>query len=73
MKQKKTKTSEILKYLQSHKKGLTPADAYRKFGSMRLADVVFNLRKQGHDIETRTERKKDQYGNFCEYARYLYR
>tara|TARA_R100000908_G_C3631313_1_gene72042 strand:+ start:146 stop:367 length:222 start_codon:yes stop_codon:yes gene_type:complete len=54
MLKKKTQKEEILKYFESGGV-LTPIDALRKFGCFRLAAIVFDLKKEGHDIKTRLE------------------
>ena len=51
MKKQKTKLEQIQKHLESGKK-LTAAQAYEKYGSMRLASVVFSLKKAGLPIVT---------------------
>ena len=54
MLKKKTQKEEILKYFETGAV-LTPIDALRKFGCFRLAAIVFDLKKEGHDIHTRIE------------------
>lgn len=44
--------TQVLNHLQ--KSSITPLDALRKYGSLRLAALVFNLRKEGHNIVTDT-------------------
>ncbi len=68
---KKTQTSEILRYLKSHKKGITPKLAEDMFGTMRLGSIIHNLRRQGHEIETIDEYTKTRYGTTTRYARYI--
>tara|TARA_Y100001972_G_C7557781_1_gene280218 strand:+ start:419 stop:616 length:198 start_codon:yes stop_codon:yes gene_type:complete len=46
-----TQNEQILKHLQSGKT-LSPLDALKKFGCMRLGARVYNLKQEGHDIET---------------------
>ena len=66
---KKTKTSEILKYMRSHK-CISDRVARDKFGATRLGSIIFNLRKRGYVIETVMCYEKDRYGNTCCYAKY---
>lgn len=42
----------ILKHLRKHRK-ITPLEALRRYGCMRLGGRVHDLRAQGHDIRTR--------------------
>ena len=49
---------------------LTSAEAFRMFGSTRLADVVFRLRKQGLNIVSKNITGKDRYGNRCDFCAY---
>lgn len=65
-----TQEEAILKYLQTHKKGLTNKEADEKFGATRLGGVVHNLRKKGHDIRTVDVKGKTRYGTMAKFARY---
>jgi len=47
-----TQKSEVLYHLQKGFK-LTGLQALKKFGVMRLAAVVFDLRQEGYDIKSR--------------------
>lgn len=69
---KKTKTSEILKYMRAHK-CITDRVARDKFGATRLGSIIFNLRKRGYYIETVICYEKDRYGNTCSFAKYYLR
>jgi hypothetical protein len=40
----------VLNHLKSQP--LTPLVALKKYGTMRLAAIVFNLRDEGHNIKT---------------------
>lgn len=61
---------QILKYLKTHKKGITPLDALRLFGCMRLSGRIFNLREEGHDIRTEIETVEYEDGSKKCFARY---
>jgi hypothetical protein len=43
--------TEVLNHLK--KEPLTPLVALKKYGTMRLAALIFNLRDEGHNINTR--------------------
>ena len=51
MKKVKTQQEQIQKHLQAGKK-ITAAQAYEKFGCLRLASRIFNLKKAGLPIIT---------------------
>ena len=55
---------QILRHLQSGST-LTPIDALSLFGSFRLGARIFELKEQGHKIETMTVRKNGK--NFACY------
>lgn len=67
---KRTQLSDVLKYLQTHKRGLTSVQAFNLFGVTRLSDIIFKLRKAGYDIVTEQITKKNQYGNTVTFACY---
>lgn len=58
----KTQTSDILKYLQTHKRGITSLEAINRFGATRLSDIIFRLRKKGYNIVTENNLVKNRYG-----------
>lgn len=58
----------VLKYLQTHKRGITSMQAFDLFKYTRLSGIIHDLRKQGHDIETEKRYTKD--GTM--YGRYIY-
>lgn len=57
----------ILKYLQTHKRGLSPIDALMKFGCLRLSARIFDLRAMGYDIITEDEPNRDGKGTHARY------
>lgn len=64
-----TKTDAVLKHLEEHQ-GITTFEAFSKYGATRLSDIVYRLKKRGHNIITVDRQQKDRYGNevkFCEY------
>lgn len=69
-KEQKSKTADVLKYLSTHKKGITPDIAKEKFHVGRLASIIYTLKKRGYNIETIKEVGTDAYGK-NEYARYI--
>ena len=61
----------VLDHLQSYGE-LTSMEAFEKYGATRLAAIVFDLKKMGHDIETREIVGKNRFGETCVYAKYIY-
>lgn len=47
---KQSQCDKILKYMQTHKTGITGKQAYKYAHSMNLAQRIFDLRKRGHNI-----------------------
>lgn len=71
MAERTTKTKQIKEYLLDNKK-ITPLVAFEKFHAQRLASIIFNLRRRGMNISTRTIVDKDCNGNTMQYAEYVY-
>jgi hypothetical protein len=61
-----TKKAKLLKYLQTHKLGITGHDALLKLGLYRLSGEIHELRKEGHNIKTEMCEREDG----TRYARY---
>lgn len=72
MKKKKTKVDAVLRYLETHKRGITQIKAIEKFDAYRLADIVFKLKKRGYQIDTIMEESVGSYGK-TKHARYVLR
>lgn len=64
-----TQTERILNHLRRCG-SITPLDALREFGCMRLGARIYDLKKAGYDIESRIESHKNSYGERVSYARY---
>lgn len=52
----------ILRYLETHSEGITPAEAYQRYGIMRLAARIWDLRNTGHNILRKDEYKYNADG-----------
>lgn len=50
-----TQSQQILDYLRKHPEGITPFDALQSFGCFRLGARIYDLKRRGHDIESRME------------------
>lgn len=58
-----TATSQILAALKRGET-LTQLEALHRFGTSRLASIIFNLRRAGHDIKT-TQRGAERYAEYA--------
>ena len=63
-----TQASKVLRYIDEHG-SITPLDAMR-FGCMRLAARIKDLKAAGHKIEREMIRVIDEDGSIVRYARY---
>lgn len=66
----KTQNEMILKHLQTHKRGLTAMQALDKFGCMRLASRISDLRRMGYEIGREMIAVKNRDGETCYVASY---
>lgn len=64
-----TQKEKVLQYMNDTG-AITPLDAYREFGIMRLAAVVFKLKEQGYPIETTMRVMRNRYGDKVRFAEY---
>lgn len=64
-----TQTLLILRYLQDFG-AITPLDAMREFGCMRLAARISDLRAAGFKISREMKTMENRYGNRVTYAEY---
>lgn len=69
--EKKTQTSEILKYMKKHRKsGITSMEAFQNFGATRLSGTMYSLKKQGYQIITEPRIVKTRYGRSTQVSAY---
>lgn len=66
----RTQNEMILKHLQTHKRGITPMQALEKFGCMRLASRISDLRHMGYVISREMIAVKNRDGKTCHVANY---
>lgn len=71
MKKKQSQSSEILKYLKTHKKGISSMQAFELFGATRLSSIIFSLRHRGYDIESVEDTAPTRYGTTTRFVRYV--
>jgi DNA-binding GntR family transcriptional regulator len=66
-----SKKAKVLKYIQTHKKGITSMQAIDMFKATRLSAIIFELRKK-YIILTIDEQGITEEGYPYTYARYVY-
>lgn len=64
-----TQCDMILQYMQDEG-GITPWEAMKEFGCMRLGARIYDLKKRGHGIERTLVADVNRYGKRVQYARY---
>lgn len=64
-----TQCEKIINYIEEHG-SITPLDALREFGCMRLASRITDLKSEGYKFSTIIETSKNKYGDVIRYARY---
>lgn len=64
-----TQCERILMYLREVG-SITPLDAMREFGCMRLGARVYDLKRRGIGIRKETETRENRWGQKVRYARY---
>lgn len=68
--ERKSQTNDIIKYLQTHKRGITSLEAINMFGATRLSGIMFALRKRGYNIGTEMKDVPNRYGGVSRVAVY---
>ena len=66
---KQTQCMRVLQYIDENG-SITPLDALRELGVMRLSAVIFELRRRGHDIITTMITVKNRFGEPARIACY---
>lgn len=61
--------SMILRYMADNG-SITPVDAMREFGCMRLAARIADIKADGYEIVKAMENSTNRYGDAVRYARY---
>lgn len=64
--------NRVLQYLKVHG-SITSMDAINCFGATRLSAIIFDLRHDGWNIETKFEKGCNRFGNETRYGRYYLR
>lgn len=64
-----TQCEKVLEYMMDFG-SITPLDAMRDIGCMRLASRIADLREQGYPIGRRMKTSKNRYGKTVSFAEY---
>lgn len=64
-----TDKERILSHLRLHK-SITPLEALEFYGCYRLGARIWDLRRDGHQIDTEIVNDTDRYGGPMRFARY---
>ena len=67
-----TQCDKILRHLKDVG-SITPVDALRDYGCMRLGARIWDLKRMGHHIDMALETGENRYGEKTRYARYTLR
>jgi len=67
--EKLNQCDKILAYIREHG-SITPLDALREFGCMRLASRMSDLKGRGYNVKSVMETSKNKNGESVSYARY---
>lgn len=59
----------VLKYMQEFG-SISSLEAFKDLGVTRLAAVIFDLKKKGVNIESKTESCQNRYGEPVRFSRY---
>ena len=62
----------VLDYMAEHG-SITPLEAIREIGCLRLGARIYDLRERGYDIRMTMEHGTDMHGEPMRYARYSMR
>ena len=65
-----TQCERILRYMEENG-SITPLDAMREFGCMRLGARIWDLKKAGKRIIKTSQTAKNRYGDKVTFARYF--
>ena len=66
-----TKKQKLLRYLKTHKRGITGQEALYHIGLYRLSGEIHELRNAGYDIKTEMMQREEEDGTITTYARYF--
>ena len=65
-----TQNDKILRHLKTHKRGITQAQAYERYGCLRLASRISDLRRMGYAINREMIAVRNRDGETAYVAQY---
>ena len=68
---KTNQAERILRHLKDYRT-IEPMEALGQYGCYRLADVIYRLKKEGHNITTELVVAKNKYGELTRHAKYCF-
>ena len=71
MRTRNTQQKKVLKHLHYYKNGITSFQAFKLYGITRLSAVIYDLKKNGIEIEMERIPKKNEDGTVTRYGRYF--
>ena len=71
-KSKMTQYDYVLNHLKVYGE-ITPLDAYMDYAIMRLGAIIYEMRKDGYNLETNYTTLKNRFGSSVTYATYVYK
>lgn len=69
----KSQCERLLKYLMTHKRGITTYQGVNTLGIYRLSARIADLRERGFEIETIMNYKVEEDGTRKQWAQYIYK
>lgn len=60
---------KVMRHLNNYG-SITPLDAFRDYGIMRLAAVIFNLKEDGYDINSEMISSSNRFGEKVSFGKY---
>lgn len=70
MKKRETHYDRVLRHLKE-KGSITSLQSFRLFGATRLSAIIFELRKDGYNIESKRIKMRNRYGDVVHFAKYV--
>ena len=70
--EKTTQYDKILNHLEKYGK-ITSWEAIMDYGVTRISAIIFNLRRDGHNIISETIKTTNRFGEPTHFANYIYK